>query len=53
MEIVITAEMFIAIASLIKSGVELIGSFTEEELIQMAKDEEARSERLQKRQEGN
>ena len=50
--ITITPEMYIAIASLIKSGVELIGDFTEEKLIQMARDQEARSDRLQQRQEG-
>lgn len=50
-QIVISAATYLAIAALIKSGVELIGTFTDEELIQMAADQEARSAALQKRQE--
>ena len=50
-QLVLTPEVAMAIFSLVKSGVELIGEFTDEQLIQMAKDEEARSDRLQDRQE--
>ena len=51
-QIVITPAGFLALTTLIKSGVELIGEFTEEELIKMATDELLRSDALQKRQEG-
>ena len=51
-QIVITPELFMALTTLIKSGVELIGEFTEDELLKMAADERVRSELLQKRQEG-
>ena len=50
-QIVITPELFMALTTLIKSGVELIGTYTEEQLIQMSADEKIRSEALQKRQE--
>lgn len=49
--ITITPAMFLAIQALVKSGIELIGTFTEDQLIKMANDEELRSQRLQKRQE--
>jgi len=51
-KIVIDAELFMALTTLIKSGIELIGDFTREELLQMAADQKLRSEALQKRQEG-
>ena len=51
-KIVIDAQMFMALTTLIKSGVELIGEFTRKELLQMAADQKVRSEALQKRQEG-
>ena len=51
-QIVISAELFMALTTLIKSGIELIGEFTEEQLLQMSADQKARSEQLQVRQEG-
>ena len=51
-KIVLDAQMFMALTTLIKSGVELIGEFTREELLQMAADQKVRSEGLQARQEG-
>jgi len=51
-QIVITRELFMALTTLIKSGVELIGEFTKDELLKMAADQKVRSEALQKRQEG-
>ena len=51
-QIVFTPELFMALTTLIKSGIELIGEFTDEQLIQMAADQKIRSEQLQKRQEG-
>ena len=51
-KIVLDAQMFMALSTLIKSGVELIGEFTREELLQMAADQKVRSAALQKRQEG-
>lgn len=51
-QIVISPELFLALTTLIKSGIELIGEYTEDQLIQMAADETARSEALQNRQEG-
>jgi len=51
-KIVFDAEMFMALTTLIKSGVELIGEFTKDELLKMAADQKVRSEALQKRQEG-
>jgi len=50
-QIVFTPELWWAITSLIKFGVELAGTYTPEEIIERAKIEEARSDRLQERQE--
>lgn len=50
-QIVFTPELWWAITSLAKFGVELIGTYTPEEVIERAKTEEARSDRLQERQE--
>ena len=51
MAIVIDAATLAAIVSLVKSGIELAGDYTDEELKQMAADQEMRSDALQKRQE--
>ena len=51
MAIYISQELLAAILSLINSGVKLVGGYTDEELLKMAADEEARSDALQERQE--
>ena len=50
-QIVFTPELWWAIVTLVKFGVDMSGTYTEEQIIQRAKDEEARSDALQKRQE--
>ena len=51
-QIVFTPELWWAIVTLVKFGIDMSGTHTDEEIIQRAKDEEARSDALQKRQEG-
>ena len=51
MALYIPGEIMALIVALIRSGIELSGGYTDEQLRQMAVDEEARSDALQKRQE--